>query len=102
MGFQFERRDELLCAVGEMTIYCAQSMKDQLLPPAVGIDRDLLLDVSGVTELDTCGVQVLLLMQRLAMAEQRTLQLVEPSPAVREALGLCGLGSLLGDTQYGA
>ena len=102
MGFQLDRRDGRLCAVGEMTIYSAQSMKEQLLPPAAGNNGNLLLDVSGVTELDTCGVQVLLLMQRLANAEQCSMHLVEPSAAVREALALCGLGGWLGDAKCGA
>lgn len=102
MGFQFEHRDGRLYAAGEMTIYCAQSMKEQLLPAVPGAGEDLSLDVSRVTELDTCGVQVLLMMQRLAAAEHRSLKLLEPSAAVREALGLCGLSGLHGDTQRGA
>lgn len=98
MGFHIERRQSRLCAVGEMTIYSAHSMKEQLLSPVVEGEADVLLDMSQVTELDTCGVQVLLLVQRIAAAGQRSLQLVEPSPAVREALALCGLGSLQADT----
>jgi anti-sigma B factor antagonist len=94
MGFEMKRSDGLLCAVGEMTIYSAQSMKEQLLSSAFETGGDWLLDASRVTELDTCGVQVLLMMQRLAIAEQRTFKLAEPSPAVREALGLSGLSSL--------
>ena len=102
MGFQLERHDGRLCAAGEMTIYSAQSMKEQLLTAAAGAAEDLLLDLSAVTELDTCGVQVLLLMQRLVGAEQRSLRLIEPSAEVREALGLCGLAGLHDHTRQEA
>jgi anti-anti-sigma regulatory factor len=52
------------------------------------------LDLSQVAELDTSGLQMLLLVQRLAAADGRGFALREPSAAAREVLDLCGLTDL--------
>jgi len=94
MEFQLERRDGRLWASGDMTIYSAALMKQRMLAGMEGVDDDVLLDLSQVTELDTCGLQILLLAERLAANEGRRLKLVEPSAATREVLTLCGLDRL--------
>jgi anti-anti-sigma factor len=47
-----------------------------------------------VTELDTCGLQVLLMLRRAAAAQGRQLRLLAPSAVVRDVLTLCGLEAL--------
>jgi len=120
--FQLHRRDGRLWAAGEMTIYSAASMKEQLLagdillpkaacgPCGVGTEKDvtfsglqtadaadLLLDLSRVSELDTCGVQALLMLRRMVAADGRQLTLINPSAAVCEVIALCGLSALCAD-----
>jgi anti-sigma B factor antagonist len=103
MAFQVERKDGRLCVSGEMTIYSAAAMKDYLVGELLAaVDGPLSLDVSRVTEIDTCGVQALLMVQRSVTAGGHSLSLVDASPVVREALGLCGLDSLCADTAKAA
>ncbi len=72
---------------GELTIQRALELKDALLasPPP---DE---LDLSGVTDIDTAGVQLLMLARREAQAAQRSLRLVAPSAAVSELLDMLKL-----------
>ncbi len=93
----------------ELTIPHAAVLREQLLlalalADAPGGDggttgarpsaEGLVLDLSGVSDCDSSGVQ-LLLATRASLAQRgQTLQLRSPSAAVREALATFGLGSL--------
>ncbi len=77
----------LLRLDGELTIFRAAELKPLLLQGAGA----LALDLSQVVEIDTAGLQLLLLAQR----ERGALQLVDPSPPVREAIALAGLEARL-------
>ena len=79
-----------------MTIYRALELKEMLFLP-VPVTA---LDLSAVTELDTAGVQLLLLAQRAARAAGGDFRLTAPSAAVREVLQLLGLNQLC--TEAGA
>jgi anti-anti-sigma factor len=83
---------------GEMTIYRALELKDLLFPPppAVAVTD---LELSAVTEVDTAGVQLLLLAQRAARAAGRELRVTAPSAAVCEVLHLLGLDQLCAATE---
>ncbi|HTP97666.1 MAG TPA: STAS domain-containing protein [Burkholderiales bacterium] len=76
--------DDALRIEGELTIYRAAELKQPLL----GAHR---IDLSGVSEIDTAGVQVLLLAQRTAQAREHELRIVAVSSAVAEVLELLGL-----------
>jgi len=81
---------------GEMTIYRAAELKQQMQPlfdaaGSGGIDS---IDLSGVTEIDCSGVQLLLLARRNADAAGRALRLAVPSAAVAEVFALLNLGAL--------
>lgn len=95
MEFQFEHRDGRWWAAGDMTIYFAAQMKEQLLGAMQARGADVLLDLSQVVELDTCGVQILLMAERLVAKDGCHFDLVEPSVAARDALHLCGLDELV-------
>jgi anti-anti-sigma factor len=72
---------------GELTIQRAADLKDALLaepPPAE-------VDLSGVTEMDSAGLQLLILADREARAAGRSLRLLSPSAAVRDVLDLLKL-----------
>ena len=86
---------------GEMTIYRAAELKQLLLAP---LDHPIALkvDLSKVTEIDTAGVQLLMLARREALSAQRPLQLLAPSPAVAQAMDLLGLASYFGEALLAA
>ena len=92
MEFQLQQQAGRWVASGDMTIYHAAGLKQLLALGAA--DAQISLDLANVAELDTCGLQALLMLSRKALAEQRTLTLVAASAAVREVLDLCGLASM--------
>jgi anti-anti-sigma factor len=94
MEFHLKQRKGRLLASGDMTIYHAAVMKEALLAVTAEIKSDVALDLANVTELDTCGLQILLLLQRQVQASGRTLTITAASPAVREVFALCGLETL--------
>lgn len=82
---------------GELTIYRAAELKPLLLEAVGTAGGDdalpLTLGLAEVTEIDTAGVQLLLLARREAAALGRPLLLQDPSPAVRDAFALLDLGA---------
>lgn len=81
---------------GEMTIYRAADLKIMVLE-ALRKTAVLEIDLSGVTELDTAGLQVLMLAKQTAIAGQRELRLLRHSPAVMEILEMLDLVAFFGD-----
>ncbi|NVO07955.1 MAG: STAS domain-containing protein, partial [Rhodoferax sp.] len=65
---------------GELTIFRAAELKDVLSAEP----RLQEIDLSGVTEMDSAGLQLLMAAKQAATAEQRTLRLVAHSAAVIE------------------
>ncbi|MEQ1794505.1 MAG: STAS domain-containing protein [Nitrospira sp.] len=70
---------------GEMTIYTALELKPRLLGSLAQCDR-LEVQVSDVTEVDTAGLQLLLLAKREASSAGKQVQVLAPSPAMQEAM----------------
>ncbi|NVM75971.1 anti-anti-sigma factor [Duganella sp. SG902] len=81
---------------GELTIYRAADLKLTVME-ALRKARVLEIDLSGVTELDTAGLQVLMLAKQAAAADQRELRLLQHSPAVVEIFEMLDLGAFFGD-----
>ncbi|MYM21367.1 STAS domain-containing protein [Duganella sp. FT135W] len=81
---------------GEMTIYRAADLKVTVLD-ALRKTRVLEIDLSGVTELDTAGLQVLMLAKQTAAVDQRELRLLQHSPAVVEIFEMLDLVAFFGD-----
>jgi anti-sigma B factor antagonist len=81
---------------GEMTIYRAAELKPLVLG-ALEAAPALELSLAGVTELDTAGLQLLILAKEAALAGGRSLRLVDHSPAVLEVFELLGMSAYFGD-----
>jgi len=84
---------------GEMTIYRAAELKETLLATldkAAGVE----IDLSKVTDIDTAGVQLLILAKQSAQAKQQDLHLVAHSPIVLEVLELLNLATYFGDPLF--
>lgn len=85
-----------LALEGEMTIFQAAELNEALLR-AVRDNEGLEVDLVGVTELDTAGVQLMLVAQREASAIGHVLRWVGHSHAVREVVSRLGLEAELGE-----
>lgn len=85
----------------ELTIAHAAATRETLLQALAACDGDLALDLAGVGEFDSSGVQLLLATRHSLRARGHALRLSAASPAVRDALARFGLDALLADPLAG-
>ena len=85
-----------LAMAQDMTIYHALEQK-LLLLEALAEGQTLELDLSQVTEMDTAGLQLLLLAKREAGKAGKAVRLTAHSPAVRELIEFTHLAGYFGD-----
>lgn len=76
-----------------LTIYNASSIKEQLLMALQGASQGVELDLGQVQEIDTAGVQLLLMLQRECQRLGRYGGIVSASQVVREALTFCRINA---------
>ena len=78
---------------GELTIFRAMELKPALLadPPLTEVD------LSGVTDIDSAGVQLLMMAKQAAQADGRELRLSQHSAAVLEVFELLNVAAFFGD-----
>jgi anti-sigma B factor antagonist len=81
---------------GEMTIFAAQALKEQLLA-ALEEGPEIEVDLSRVSEMDSAGLQLMVAAKREAAARDKTLRFTGHSPAVVDTLDLCDLSGHFGD-----
>jgi anti-anti-sigma factor len=79
-----------------MTIYNAALQKTMLLE-ALSDCQELNLDLSQVSEMDTAGFQVLLLVKRESLKANKTVRLSAHSKSVTGLLDLYNMASYFGD-----
>ena len=82
---------------GEVTIYHAATQKELLLGALAGCGGTLEVDLSAVTEIDTAGLQLLMLLKRCAQRQGCELRLLGHSPAVLEVFELVNVAAVFGD-----
>ena len=85
-----------IALVGTMTIYQAATQKKDLLSAFNSTD-DLEIDLSGVTEMDSAGLQLLVLLKREAVLQSKQVRLVAHSAASLDVLDVYNLGAYFGD-----
>lgn len=93
------QQDGDLCKLkisGELSIYGAAELKDQLLALMTGC-RELEINLAEVEELDCAGLQLLYLLKREAQAQDKQLRLVAHSAATLEVLELLKMEAFFGD-----
>jgi anti-sigma B factor antagonist len=81
---------------GEMTIYQAAEQRAMILAALQDADT-LEINLAGVTELDTAGMQVLMLAKKASIAAGHQLRLVAHSPAVQDVFEMLRLAPFFGD-----
>ncbi|NTV94593.1 MAG: STAS domain-containing protein [Thiobacillus sp.] len=80
----------------DMTIYNAMPIKEKLLSALDGC-HELELDLSLVGEIDTTGVQLLIMAKQEANRLLKSLRLVAHSAPVREVLDFYNIAAYFGD-----
>ena len=100
MEIHSEQHEACLCLypAGEMSIYSAAELKPALLD-ALAKGDEIEINLADISEIDTSGVQLLMLMKREAAAAGKSLKLAGHSPSVLEVFELLGLGNWFGDPQ---
>jgi anti-anti-sigma factor len=81
---------------GELTIYRAAELKPLILE-SLHKAAELEIDLSGVSEIDSAGVQLLMLAKREAQATRCQVRFSGHSPAVLEVFDLFDLAAYFGD-----
>lgn len=85
-----------LAIEGDLTIYHAQALRTGLLEH-LGANSSVEINLAGVGEIDTAGIQLLAAAKLEAERTNKTLRLVAHSPATLEAIDLYNLAQQLGD-----
>jgi anti-anti-sigma factor len=88
MSCEVEKHDDEILIRGEMTIYNAVALKNDLFAALAGQTHECALDLSKVSEIDTTGLQTLFMVKRACRAGNVALTLVNPSAVVRDTLEL--------------
>jgi anti-sigma B factor antagonist len=94
MTCEVDKRDGRVHIRGEMTIYGAAALKDELFAAFAPVSDACSVDLAGVSELDTTGIQILIMAQRACAARGAPFSLANPSDVVREALELLRVRNL--------
>jgi anti-sigma B factor antagonist len=81
---------------GELTIYTVAEHKARLMDALTNCG-ELEINLARVTEMDTAGLQLLMLAKMESQRRQQTLTIVGHSDAVRDVLELCNLSRFFGD-----
>ena len=92
-----KQRNKCIASVeGEMTIYTSAELKEKLVP-ALADKRPLEINLARVTEIDSAGVQLLMLAKKECLASEHKMTLTEHSSAVVEVFELMDLVSYFND-----
>ena len=81
---------------GDMTIYTAFELKRELVP-CLAKAPQLELDLSRVNEMDTAGLQLLILLKRETTKSGGRLALTAHSPTVTEIIDTFDMAAFFGD-----
>lgn len=81
---------------GEMTIFTAADVRERLFAPLPHCQQ-MDVDLSQVSELDSAGLQLMVLAKREATAMGKGIRFAGHSQTVLDVLELCGLTGYFGD-----
>lgn len=82
---------------GDLTIYEAENIRKNIMDAVFQESKKVEINLAGIDEIDTCGVQVLMLAKRECEKLDKELELVSHSPAVLEMIDVFHLADYFGD-----
>jgi anti-anti-sigma factor len=86
--------DWTICGVtGDVTIFTTYALREYLLDALNAPGHRILVDLSGVTSMDTNGLAVLIFIRRTALRLGGTLALFAPTQRIRRLLTSSGLST---------
>ena len=85
-----------LAPEGELTIFTAADLKAQLAA-ALEVSPELEINLSQISEMDSAGLQLLIVAKNECQARNGSLRLTGHSPAVMEVLDICNMAAFFGD-----
>lgn len=85
---------------GELTIYRAAEIKPVLMAALSDSPEGLEIELSGVTEIDSAGIQLLMAAKLAAQAAGGFFALKDQSEAVVDALEMLNLTAFFGDQTF--
>jgi anti-sigma B factor antagonist len=88
MGAAKKKASTKFVVEGELTIYTAAETREKFAA-LLQTEQPIEIDLSQVSEIDTAGLQLLLLARREASAREKTLTFTDPSAAVQSCWQLC-------------
>jgi len=92
-------KQSILSVEGELTIYRVGELQASLFPALVRAE-ELTLDLSGVAELDTAGIQLLMMLKREAKKLNKRMVFSNHSNAVITVFEALNLSSQFGDPVF--
>ncbi|MCP4284165.1 MAG: STAS domain-containing protein [Gammaproteobacteria bacterium] len=98
MSIKFEKKNDVgyLAVDDEMTIYTAAEQKEKLLGHLTDC-HEIELNLSGVTEIDSAGLQLLMVMKNEACRLNKEVQFIQHSQPVVEIFELLKLAAHFSD-----
>jgi len=93
---EYEEKTARVALAGELTIYTVQEIK-AALGGAMQKSNDIEVDLAGVTEIDTAGLQLMLIAKRNPGKDVR---FVNHPETVLRLVDLANLGGALGDPLF--
>ncbi|HUY03553.1 MAG TPA: STAS domain-containing protein [Rhodocyclaceae bacterium] len=95
MGLHLEQTStgSRLIIDGEMTVHCAWQLRDEILA-LLPQEGELSVELSGVSEIDSAGLQLMLQVKR---SHGPALRFINHSPAVLQILDIAHLAAHFGD-----
>lgn len=95
LDLRTEQREDgrLIVVGGDVDLYSSPDLRRAILE-AMRVEREVLVDLSGVRYMDSSGVATLVEGLKSAMADGKTFRLLSPSPAVMKVLELSRLDSI--------
>ena len=85
-----------LAITEDLTIYHALEQKQMLLD-ALATNSELELNLSQVSEMDTAGLQLLVLLKKEAQRAGKQVRIVAHSQAVSSVIDFCNMAAEFGD-----
>ena len=87
-----------LAISGEFTIFTAADLKPRLLHAVIDAESEGVdIDLSEVSEIDSAGLQLMVMTKREALARGKNVRFVRHSDPVLDLVDLCDLSGFFGD-----